>query len=77
MFSASKQIAIDRRACLGSSVFEKLVIMGSAWRPELYDMAAWSAFQQEEVDAMFDFEEMLDEDDACLAWEKDLEIEIV
>ena len=51
--------------------------MGSAWRPELYDMAAWSAIQEEEVDAMFDFEEMLEEDDACLAWEKDLEIEIV
>ena len=41
---------------------------------KLYDMSTWSAFQED--DAMFDFEEML-EDDACLAWEKDLEIEIV
>ena len=33
LFSGSKQIAIDRQACLGSKVFEELVIMGSAWRP--------------------------------------------
>jgi hypothetical protein len=45
--------------------------MGSAWRPELYDMAAWTAFQVEEVDISLDFEEMLEDDDACLAWERD------
>jgi hypothetical protein len=33
--------------------------MGSAWRPDLYDMAAWTTFQVEEVDTMFNFEEML------------------
>ena len=46
--------------------------MGSAWRPDLYDMAAWTAFQVEEVDPVFDFKEMLEEDDAYLAWEKDI-----
>jgi hypothetical protein len=51
--------------------------MGSAWRPDLYDMAAWTAFQVEEVDTMFDFEEMLEDDEACLAWEGDLDIEII
>ena len=77
MFSGSKQIAIDCWACLGSTVFEELVIMGLAWRPKLYDMAAWSAFQVEEVDTSLDFEEMLENDDACLAWEKDLDMETV
>ena len=52
--------------------------MGSAWRPDLYDMAAWMAFQQEEVEPdFFDFEEMLDDDIASLAWEKEMEMEIV
>ena len=73
----SKQIAIDRRACLGLIVFEHLTIMGSAWRPDLYDMAAWMAFQQEEVEPFLNFEEMLDDDLASLAWEKELGTEIV
>ena len=77
MFSGSKQIAIDCQECLGLTVFEELVIMGLAWRPELYDMATWSAFQVEEVDTSLDFEEMLEDDDACLAWEKDLDMETV
>ena len=34
-------------------------------------MAAWTAFQVEEVDTMCDFEELLEDDDDCLAWEKD------
>jgi hypothetical protein len=60
MFSGSKQIATDRRACLGSIVFEELVIMNSARGPDLYNMAAWNAAQMDEVS--FDFEEMLEED---------------
>ena len=53
--------------------------MGSAWRPELFDMAAWRASKVEDVDVdtYFDYEEILDNDNACLAWEKDLEVEIV
>lgn len=50
--------------------------MGSAWRPDLYDKAAWTASQVEDVDAYFDFEEILEDDNACLAWEKDLETEL-
>jgi hypothetical protein len=72
MFSGSKQIAIDRRACLGNTVFEKLVIMKSAWGPDLYDMAAWNAAQMDEV-ISFDsgYEEMLEEDNECDAWNND------
>jgi hypothetical protein len=70
MFSGSKQIATDRRACLGSTVFEELVIMKSAWGPDIYDMAAWNAAQIDEV-ISFDFEEMLEEDKECEAWDKD------
>ena len=33
--------------------------MGSAWGPDIYDMAAWTSSQEEEVD--------------MIAWEKDSE----
>ena len=72
----SKKIAIDHQACLGSTVFEQLVIMGSAWGPDLYDMAAWMAYQQEEVEPFLDYMEMLDKDDANLAWEKELNMDL-
>jgi hypothetical protein len=68
VFSCSKQIATDRRATLGSVVFEELVIMSSAWGPGLYDKAAWNAFQVEEI-PLFDYEEMLVEDDDCEVWD--------
>jgi hypothetical protein len=71
LFSGSKQIATDRRASLGPVVFEELVIMKSAWGPDLYDMAAWNASQVEEVDH-FDFAELLIDDEDCLAWDKEL-----
>ena len=70
LFLGSKQIAIDRRACLGNTVFEELVIMKSAWGPELYDMAAWNAAQRDEV-TLFDYQEMLEDDNECDAWNED------
>jgi hypothetical protein len=72
LFSGTKQIAVDRRARLGSAVFEELVVMGSAWRPDIYDMAAWTSSQEEEVD-FFDFEEMFIDDEEMVSWEKDLD----
>jgi hypothetical protein len=51
--------------------------MGSAWRPDLYDMAVCTAFQQEEVEPFLNFKEMLDDNKACLTWEKELDMEIV
>ena len=77
LFSGSKQIATDHWACLGSTVFEQLVIMGSAWRPDLYDMAAWTALQQEEVEPFLEFEEMLDNNNASLVWDQELDMEVV
>jgi hypothetical protein len=72
MFSGSKQIATDRRASLGPTVFEELVVMKSAWGPDLFDMAAWNSFQHEEVCA-FDFEEMLSDDIDNLRWDRETE----
>ena len=76
LFSGSKQIATDRRAHLGSEVFEELVIMSSAWGPDLCDMAAWNDSQVEEL-SLIDFQEMLVEDIDCLAWDKELEVEFI
>ena len=70
LFSGTKQIAEDRRARLGATVFEELVIMGSAWGPNLYDMAAWSASQEEEVE-FFDYKQMLADEVETVAREKD------
>ena len=61
LFSGNKQIATDRRARLGAAIFEELVVMGSAWRSDIYDIAAWTGSQEEEVD-FFNFEEMLAND---------------
>jgi hypothetical protein len=72
IFSGSKQIATDRRSRLGPEVFEQLVMMKLAWGPGLYDMAAWNTAQVEEVDIMFDFEEMLVDDSGLLEWEKEM-----
>jgi hypothetical protein len=50
------------------------VIMKSVWGPDLYDMAAWTASQVEEVESQFDFEELLLEDEDLSAWvEPDVE----
>jgi hypothetical protein len=46
--------------------------MKSAWGPDLYDMAAWNGAQVEEVEILFDFEEMLVEDVASVVWDNDL-----
>ena len=76
LFSCSKQVAMERRACLGSAVFEELVIMGSAWRSDLYDMSAWASSQVEEVD--LEFEEMFGEDMDCSAWDREMDdVELV
>lgn len=69
LFSGSKQIATDRRSRLGPVVFEELVIMKSAWGPDLYDMSTWNAAQIDEVNS-FDFEELLVEDVDCAAWDE-------
>jgi hypothetical protein len=71
LFSASKQIATDRRSCLGPIVFEELVIMRSAWGPKLLDLAAWNTSQVEEV---FDFEELLAEDLNNSTWDQEIEV---
>ena len=61
MFSGTKQIATDRRSCLGTTVFEELTMMGSAWGPGIYDAAAWNAMQ---------VEEMLADDADVVEWDK-------
>ena len=50
--------------------------MKSVWGLDLYDMAAWTASQVEEIE-QFDFEELLLDDGDILAWAKDMEVEYV
>lgn len=70
VFSGTKQIATDRRACLGSTTFEELTILKSAWGPSVYDAAAWNAAQVEEV-SIVDFKQMLVDDTDGVEWDKD------
>lgn len=74
LFSGTKQIAVNCHAHFGTDIFEELVIMGSAWGPDIYDMATWTSSQEEEVD-FFDSEAMLADDAEMVAWEKDWEEE--
>ena len=46
LFSGTKQIATDRHACLGAAIFKELVVMGSAWQSDIYDIAAWTGSQE-------------------------------
>lgn len=71
-FWAAKKLQLTAGACLSSQVFEELVIMKSAWGLDLYNVAAWTVVQVEEV-ALFDFKKMLAEDTEYLAWEEELE----
>jgi hypothetical protein len=69
LFSGTKQIATDRRAALGPVVFEELTIMKSAWGPDLCDVGAWNAAQDEEVDIHeFEFEQILLDDVELEEW---------
>ena len=70
LFSGTKQVATDRRASLGSEVFEELVIMRSAWGPDLCNMAEWNKAQVEEI-PMLEFEDMLVDDAEHSAWERE------
>src|SRR5277367_2938164 len=67
LFSGTKKIATDRRACLGAIAFEELTIMRSAWGPKLFDIAAWNAARTEEIE-VHDFEEMLIDDVELAEW---------
>src|SRR5271156_5690875 len=69
IFSGTKQIATDRRACLGPIVFEELTIMKSAWGPNLCNVAAFNKAQVEEV-GLDEFEQMLIEDVDLEEWDK-------
>jgi hypothetical protein len=70
VFSGTKQIATDRRARLGPETFEELTIMGSTWRANIYNTAAWNATHVEEV-GLHDFEQMLVDDVDAVEWDKD------
>ena len=61
---------------LGPVDFEEIVVMKSAWGPDLYDLAAWNELQVEDVD-LFDFEELLLDDTDGLAWDKGMEVDVV
>ena len=49
LFSASKQVATDRRARLGAQKFEELQLMKFAWRQGIIDIAAWNSSEVEQV----------------------------
>jgi hypothetical protein len=70
VFSGTKQVATDRRASLGLTLFEELTILKSTWGPNVYDAAAWNAAQVEEV-SLLDFKEMLVDDADTAEWDKD------
>lgn len=69
LFSSGKQVATDRRSCLGSDRFEELQVMKSAWKDSIFDFATWNS---EEVEDISEFEELLIEDIAAVELDKEL-----
>ena len=76
LFSGTKQILTDCCASLGPIVFKEIIIMKSAWGPDLYEMAAWNEWQVKDVN-LFDFKELLLDDPDSFAWDKDMEADVV
>ncbi|RDB30355.1 hypothetical protein Hypma_007292 [Hypsizygus marmoreus] len=62
LFSASKPIADERRAHLGSRRFEELLLMKFTWRNSIADLAAWNSSQIEEVN-LEEFKDLLSADE--------------
>ena len=67
LFSASKQVANDRRATLGSNTFEELQLMKFAWCNNIRDLAAWNLRHAEidldEYEGLLKADEFTDEID--------------
>ena len=72
LFSGTKQVATDCRACLGPTLFEELMIMNAAWGADLFDVAHSNTAQVDDVCLLDDFEQMLIDDGDHIEWDKDL-----
>ena len=83
LFSASKQTAVDRRACLHSDKFEYLQVLKSAWQKDITDFAALNDEVEDDVDlTLFDAlhrgdiaETKLDDEVGIIESEPELELE--
>ncbi len=69
LFSGTKQVATEHRACLGPTLFEELTIMNAAWGADLFDIACSNGAQVDDV-SLLDFEQMLINDGDHLEWDK-------
>ncbi|KIL56399.1 hypothetical protein M378DRAFT_188574 [Amanita muscaria Koide BX008] len=58
LFSASKQVATDRRARLGQQRYEEIQLMKFAWKEDVVDLAAWNSVEVEEV-RLQEYEDLL------------------
>jgi hypothetical protein len=76
LFSASKQVATDRRARLGAQRFEELQLMKFAWRHAVVDIAAWNSDEVEQVDVE-EYKDLLvaDVDQATLDLDSDIHVD--
>ena len=68
-----QQIVTDCHVSLGPIVFKEIGITKSTWGPDLYDMAESQVKDME----LFDFKELLLDDTDGLAWDKDMEADVV
>jgi hypothetical protein len=72
LFSGTKQVVTDRRACLGPVTFEEPTIMKSTWGTKIYNAGAWNISQIEEVSLLY-FEHMLVDEIDTVKRGRDLE----
>lgn len=69
VFSASKQIATDRRARLGAKRFEELQMLKFAWRNKITDKAFRNSEQIEEIEGIGQFTELCSLDARLKEWD--------
>lgn len=74
LFSASKQVATDRHARLGSQHFKELQLMKFAWRHNVIDIAAWNSDVVEQVEE--EYKDFLVSDEAASGYDDVIDDEL-
>ena len=70
LFSSSKQVITERRACLGSDQLEQLLIMKSAWQGSIVDWAAVNSSAVDEI-AINEYSDLLQADTESKVWDEE------
>ena len=69
LFSASKQVTMERRSRLGADRLEQLLVMKSAWQGTMVDWAAMNSRAVDEIE-INDYSDLLQADKDVREWDE-------